>query len=155
MVPVSQSGVIWAHLIIDILCSVNRTSFEHLLELIQEDTAFRSTGRKPQLPVRYQLAAFLGRFGSETAVRLATTLGISEGLIYNACTQVTRAFRRICCTHLSWPDTVTQLATKSNMQARGFPGAVTVVDGMLVPLKDKPWTDPWLYWCRKKMYAVS
>jgi hypothetical protein len=107
------------------------------------------------MPVRYQLAAFLGRFGSETSVKLASMLGISEGSVYNCCTRVTRALRRIRCRHLFWPDQDSRLATKLQMQAAGFPGTVGVVDGTLIPLETKPRANPWSYWSRKRNYAVS
>ncbi|KAG8723043.1 hypothetical protein FRC09_004984 [Ceratobasidium sp. 395] len=71
---------------------VNRASFARLFDLIKEDNVLRSKGKKPQLPVKYQLAAFLGRFGAEMAGKMASTLGISEGTIYHACARVTRAF---------------------------------------------------------------
>ncbi|KAL5632917.1 hypothetical protein ACGC1H_005763 [Rhizoctonia solani] len=41
------------------------------------------------------------------------------------------------------------------MQAAGFPGAVGVVDGSLIPLKSRPRNNPWSYWSRKKSYALA
>ncbi|KAG8740497.1 hypothetical protein FRC10_004263 [Ceratobasidium sp. 414] len=134
---------------------VNRATFTHLLNLIKEDAVFRSKGRKPQLPARYQLAAFLARFGSEMTGKIGITIGISVGSVYHACNRVTRAIRRIRHHHLSWPSPEARMVSKVNMQELGFPGAIGAVDGSLIPLKDKPRSNPWSYWSRKQMYALA
>lgn len=134
---------------------VNCTSFMHLLNLIKDDSVFCSKGKKLQLPVQYQLAAFLGWFGSKAAIKVGIMLGISKGSVYHACAWVTCAFWRICHNHVLWPNAEEWQVMKLNMQELRFPGAVAVVDGTLVQLQDKPCDNPWAYWSWKKMYAVS
>ncbi|KAG8690006.1 hypothetical protein FRC09_012173 [Ceratobasidium sp. 395] len=134
---------------------VNRASFRHILNLIKEDTVFRSKGKKPQLPAKYQLAAFLARFGAEVPGRVGTTLGISQGSIYHAGARVARALRRIRHNHLAWPSPDARRDSKLDMQALGFPGTIGAVDGSLIRLQDRPRKNPWSYWSRKKSYALA
>ncbi|KAG1859739.1 hypothetical protein F4604DRAFT_1930457 [Suillus subluteus] len=42
---------------------VGRATFDRLVQILEQNPIFESTGRKPQRPVRYQLACFLLRYG--------------------------------------------------------------------------------------------
>lgn len=56
------------------LYRITKDEFEQLLEMIQNDPVFQSTGRKPQAPAKYQLLVTLyrlGKDGSASVVRNA------------------------------------------------------------------------------------
>ncbi|KAG1872204.1 hypothetical protein F4604DRAFT_1955696 [Suillus subluteus] len=42
---------------------VGRATFDRLVQILEQNPIFESTGRKPQRPVRYQLTCFLLRYG--------------------------------------------------------------------------------------------
>ena len=134
---------------------VDRETFWHLHGLIADDPIFVSRGKKPQRPVKYQLAAFLCRAGMESGVKSASVIAIAEGSVYNYVQRVCRAFRNIQDDHLAWPGDERRTFLKEEMGAGGFPGCIGIGDGTFVHLVDKPWENGWAYWCRKKFYAVS
>ena len=123
--------------------------------MIKDDRAFVSTGKKPQAPVKYQLAAYLSKYGQESGVKVALTLLISEGTVYNFSRRVVRALRRLKRAFLMWPTPEGRHEIKVRAQQDGFPGAIGSVDGTYIPLEKKPVRHGISYWCRKKRYAVS
>ena len=115
-----------------------------------------SRGKKPQREVKYQLAAYLIHAGSESGVKRATVISIAEGAGYGYLDRVVQAFRNICDNHLAWPGEERHTFLKEEMgDDFGFPGSIGIGDGTYVRLAEKPWTNGWSYWCRKKFYAVS
>ncbi|KAG8721138.1 hypothetical protein FRC09_008367, partial [Ceratobasidium sp. 395] len=82
---------------------MNRQSFDRLLHLIKDDDVFKSKGRKPQIPVHYQLAAYLVRYGYESGRKTASKIKVSEGATYKCCKRVTRALRKLRSAYVSWP----------------------------------------------------
>lgn len=134
---------------------MSRTSFWHLHGLIQDDPIFVSRGHKPQRPIRFQLAAFLIRFGGENSVRMADNLGIAEGTGYLYVQRVSKAFRNIRRDHLSWPGLARRDFLSQAMAPYGFPGCIGILDGSLIRLTDKPrGQSGFAYYSRKKFYAV-
>lgn len=134
--------------------SVDRASFQYLVDLIRDDEVFLSTGRKPQRPPWYQLAVFLNRYGLTPIEKTAEESSIAEGTVYLYCARVVQAFRRIRPQFLCWPDREGKEEIKERMGAEGFPGCIGMVDGSLIRLALKPVKDGELYFCRKKFYAV-
>ncbi|KAG8732150.1 hypothetical protein FRC11_000391 [Ceratobasidium sp. 423] len=84
---------------------INRSSFFQLLDLIKDGPVFHLTGQKPQMPVKYQLAAFLARHGRDPAMKIKT------------------------------PSRKEQRKLKQYAQDEGFPGAIDAVDGTPLDLK--------------------
>jgi len=76
-------------------CSMSRKPFWYIHDLIKRDPIFQSTGTRPQRPVKYQLATFLCRVGSESAVKTAWVMSIAEGTVYLYSRRVCQAVRRI------------------------------------------------------------
>ena len=134
---------------------MSRDAFWHVHGLIQHDPIFQSSGPRPQQPVKYQLAAYLIRFGSNTSIRTAAILSLAEGTVYLYTKCVCSALRNIKTEHLFWPGPVHKEFLKNEMAEFGFPGAIGIVDGTLIQLVDKPLKDGWAYFCHKKFYAVS
>ncbi|KAB5589640.1 hypothetical protein CTheo_6913 [Ceratobasidium theobromae] len=120
---------------------VNRKSFHRLIKLIENDSVFRPKGKKPQTPVKYQLATFLVRYGNLTGTKVATTLEISEGRLWGE--------------FLHWPNKEERAELKAESYMNRFPGAIGVVDGTYIPLVDKPREDPMSYRCHKKFWVFN
>lgn len=137
-----------------IVCRVDQANFWHLHDCIKHNPIFQSTGRKPQRPVWYQLAAFLLRYGYDPTLKTAEQSCMSEGSVYNYCDCVVQAFRDIRREHLAWPGPERRSFLKAEMAEYGFPGCIGIVDGTLIRLMDKPSIDGEVYFCRKKFYAV-
>ncbi|KAF6744192.1 hypothetical protein DFP72DRAFT_1078899 [Ephemerocybe angulata] len=74
---------------------MGRKSFWELHDLISDHEVFKSKGKKPQRPVKYQLATFLCRVGAETSVKIASVMSIAEGSVYLSCKRVCRAIRHM------------------------------------------------------------
>jgi hypothetical protein len=47
--------------------SIGRVTIDGLVHVLEQHPVFQSTGRKPQRPVRYQLACFLLHYGTRGA----------------------------------------------------------------------------------------
>jgi hypothetical protein len=138
-----------------LLSRLSRESFDHVLDLIKSDPVFQSTGKKPQRPVKYQLAAFLCHVGGEDAAKTGDITSIAEGTSYLYIPRVTRALRNLRSSFLAWPGPERREYLKDAMGEWGFPGCIGICDGTFLRLLHKPWKQGWSYWCRKKYYAVS
>jgi hypothetical protein len=75
--------------------------------------------------------------------------------MYNYCTRVRRAIRKLIPRFVVWPDRARRLELSQAFDTYGFPGCLGIVDGSLIPLTDKPLVDGPVYFCRKGFYAVS
>ena len=134
---------------------MSRDAFWHVHGLIQHDPIFQSSGQKPQRPVKYQLAAYLVRFGSNTSIRTAAILSLAEGTVYLYTRHVFSALHNIQTEHLFWPGPMHKDFLKKEMAEFGFPGCIGIIDGTLIWLVEKPLKDGWAYFSCKKFYAVS
>ncbi|PPQ98190.1 hypothetical protein CVT26_003236 [Gymnopilus dilepis] len=134
---------------------MDRDTFWIVHDLIRDDPRFISTGRKPQRPVRYQLATFLCVVGAESAVKTASVVSIAEGCVYNYTKRVVKALRAIRDDHLAWPGPYRREFISDALAALGFPGCVGLGDGTYIRLTEKPIRNPWSYFCHKKFYAFA
>lgn len=136
---------------------MSRTTFDRLVSLLEEDSIFVSRGPRPQRAVRYQLAAFLLRYGREgsDAIGVANKLGIGEGTVFIYCQRVTRALRKIGLTVISWGNLDHRHETAEFIENHsGFRNCIGIVDGSLIRLSEVPAEHGQSYWCRKKYPAV-
>ncbi|KDN47372.1 hypothetical protein RSAG8_03512, partial [Rhizoctonia solani AG-8 WAC10335] len=134
---------------------INRNSFFRLLDLIKDDPVFHSTGQKPQMPVKYQLATFFTHHGWDPAMKIKTVLGVSEGSVYNHTYRVVKALRRLKPLYLAWPSRKERSALKRHAQNEGFPGAIGAIDGTLLDLKIKPQKNAVAFRTRKKTWGLN
>ncbi|KAJ3709399.1 hypothetical protein C8R42DRAFT_446477 [Lentinula raphanica] len=76
---------------------IGRPMFEYLVEILGTNPIFQSTGRKPQRHVKYQLAAFLIRYGTLGADVQGTALKLSIGYgsVVLYCRRMVRALREL------------------------------------------------------------
>jgi len=133
---------------------MDRKSFWYIHDCIKDDPIFVSTGRRPQRPVKYQLAAFLSRVGSDSAVKTAGVIAIAEGAVYNYCNRITTALRKLREHFLKWPEMDERDELSAAMTEYGFPGCLGSGDGSYLVLSVRPKVNGFAYWCRKKFYAV-
>ncbi|KIJ31769.1 hypothetical protein M422DRAFT_70812 [Sphaerobolus stellatus SS14] len=137
-------------------------TFDAVLSRIIEHPVFFSQGPKPQMPVQYQLAISLfrfGHFGNAASVEsIAQWAGVSAG-------QVVKCTRRIMIAFASLHDKVMRWATADEKaEAKSWVGAAScpawrhgfaMVDGTLVPLAEKPGFHGEAYFDRKSNYSLS
>lgn len=137
---------------------MSRDTFDRIVNLLADNLIFQSQGRKPQRHVKFQLAAFLlryGRRGSDAFV-VSRDLGIGAGTVFLYCQRVSRALRQLQPQFLGWPDEdrKTVISTAISEQS-GFDYCLGSGDGSLIRFSEEPMTSGWLFRCRKKFYAVS
>ena len=135
---------------------MDRESFQYVLDLIEDDPVFVSTNPlKPQRPARHQLATFLCRVGSTSAIKTSTVMGIAEGTVFLYVDRVSKALRRRREDHLAWPGEERRQFLSDRGAEYGFPGYIGSGDGCLIRLERRPSAkNPWAYYCRKQFYSV-
>lgn len=137
---------------------VGRPTFDRLVHLLEQNPIFRSTGKRPQRAVRYQLACFLLRYGTRGAnpLQAAHKLAIGFGTVFLYCRRVVRALRELGIHVVSWGDDERRQETSEYiMDAYGFPDCVGMLDGTLIRLTQMPEENGFTFICRKKFPAVS
>lgn len=137
---------------------MSRDTFEAIVRLLEADPVFQSKGRKPQRPVRVQLACFLMRYGTRgsDARGAAHRMGIGFGTVFLYCRRVAKALRRLGLEHAQWGGEERRAQTAANIEAMsGFPDCIGVVDGTLIRLTGAPHNTGGIFYCRKKFPAVT
>lgn len=137
---------------------VSRVTFDRLVCLLEQDPIFYSTGKKPQRPVRYQLACFLMRYGTRGAdsLQVAHKLGIGFGSVFTYCHRVVRALRTIGLQVVSWGDDERRKVVSDYIfDHYGFPQCLGILDGSLIRLTQMPEKAGFTFICRKKYPAIN
>lgn len=138
--------------------SLGRETFDSVVAILSANPIFISSGRKPQRHVKYQLGAFLFRYGrlGTDSLEVAAKLGIGHGTVIKYCKRVSRALRQLRPQYLCWPNNSKKDAISSRIEARsGFPGCVSCCDGSLIRFCEEPEEHGDVFMSRKKYYAVS
>ncbi|EIM92557.1 uncharacterized protein STEHIDRAFT_107036 [Stereum hirsutum FP-91666 SS1] len=138
--------------------SMSRDTFEAIVRLLEADPIFQSKGRKPQRPVRMQLACFLMRYGTRgsDARGAAHRMGIGFGTVFLYCRRVAKALRRLGLDYAQWGGEDRRERTATNIEAMsGFPNCIGVVDGTLIRLTGAPQNTGGIFYCRKKFPAIT
>jgi hypothetical protein len=139
---------------------MSRPTFNTIVEILEQNTIFQSTGRKLQWPVKYQLACFLFRYsrrGSDSTIP-AQELSLGLGTVPLYCRCIMRVLRELGVKLLKWPDNEEQegIAERIQMSTEDhFPRCIGIGDGTLICLCEAPRKDGPVYYCRKKYPAVS
>ncbi|THV00063.1 hypothetical protein K435DRAFT_818410 [Dendrothele bispora CBS 962.96] len=132
--------------------------FEHLTTILSQNPIFQSRGRKPQRPIKYQLGAFLiryGTLGSDTR-RTALQLSIGHGTVFLYCRRVTRAIRELRDQYIGFPSEQDQQHTIDTIHnAIGFPRCVGSGDGSLIRFDEKPLVDGTQFMGRKQFFGAT
>ncbi|KAF5332528.1 hypothetical protein D9611_005120 [Ephemerocybe angulata] len=139
------------------LFRVGRDTFDKLIDRISNDPVFVST-KKPQRPVKYQLACFLIRYGQAGSDSLDTAqkLAIGHGTVFLYCTRVSKALRRIKSQVIKFPDEARQQEISDYIESvSGFPGCIGIGDGCVIPFSEKPSVQGETYMTRKKRFGSN
>lgn len=131
---------------------IGRDTFDRLVGLLYTDPVFQSTGWKPQRHVKFQLAAFLLRYGSIACDTMATAikLSIGHGTVLTYCRRVTEALRRLKPKFVSWGTTDDREKTKDAVFKKvGLHGCIGSLDGTLIPFNQRPDVEGKSYVSRK------
>lgn len=137
---------------------MGRITFDRIVHRLERNPIFWSMGKKPQRPVRYQLACFLLRYGAPGAdpLRAAYELGIGHGTVFLYCRRVTRALRELGLEVVTWGDDERQdEVAEYIMDHYGLPCIVGILDGSLIRLTEYPWVMGPTFMCRKHFLCVS
>jgi hypothetical protein len=137
---------------------VSHRTFDRLVSLLKPNFIFESKGKKPQWPVRFQLASFLIRYGAHgaDAHRTSKEMGLGSGTVHLYCYRVICALRELGLQVLTWGDDEwKELVATYIMDHYGFPNCVGILDGILIRLTEMPWIMGPTYLCRKKFPAIS
>ena len=128
------------------------------MALIASNPVFTAPrGYKPQRHVKYQLGAFLLRYGrlGTDSLDVAQKLGIGHGTVIKYCQRVARALRSLRPQYLQWPNEQQRVEIAQSIEAKsGFPHCSGSLDG-LYEFMDKPVVQGEVYMSRKKTFAVS
>jgi hypothetical protein len=140
---------------------VNPETFDALVDLIEDDPIFHSDNNNQQLPVRYQLAIALyrfGHFGNAASVEsIAQWAGCSAGTVFS-CT------RRVMVAITGLHDDAFTILPEHIANAKAWVAREScyawrngwcMADGTLVPLSDKPGHHGEAYFDRKSNYSLN
>ena len=136
---------------------MGRNMFDRLVHLLAENPIFISSGKKPQRPVKYQLGAFLVRYGHRGSDTLdaAKRLALGHGTVEKYCHRVSKALRQLKTQYLSWPSEVQRLAIALAIENQsGFPKCVGSGDGSLIRFTEAPFEWGTTFMGRKKFFGV-
>jgi hypothetical protein len=121
-----------------------------------------SEGKVPQLPVRYQLAITLFRFGHEGSAcgteYIAQWAGVCAGMVTKTTRRVMQAVLSFHDEAICWASPAEKEEAKDWVQersCRAWRGGYCMVDGSLVPLFQKPTHFGEGYFDRKSNYSLN
>lgn len=137
--------------------SMSRETFDSIVSLLEQDPIFKSKGRKPQRPVKFQFACFLMRFGTmgADARSAAHRMGIGFGTVFLYCRRVSKALRRLGIQYADWGGVERRRGTSESIEKdSGFPNCIGIIDGSLVQLSAEPNNSGGAFYSRKGFPAV-
>ena len=137
---------------------MSRGTFDKIVYLLEKNSIFTSTGKKPQRPVRFQLACFLMRYSVRggDAMLAAKQMAIGLGTVFLYCRRVSRALRELGLDVLTWGDEARHAEVSGYIHKNyRFRNCVGILDGTLIRLTQAPKVMGLVYYCRKKWPAVS
>jgi len=141
----------------DLVFRLSRSTFDRLVALLADNPIFISRGKRPQRHVKFQLAAFLMRYGrlGSSALAVAMELSIGEGTVFLYCNRVSRALRQLKSRFLGWPDPARKEVISTVIeQAAGFQKCLGSGDGCLIRFTQQPLQFGHMYKCRKQFFGV-
>ncbi|ETV65461.1 hypothetical protein H257_17797, partial [Aphanomyces astaci] len=143
------------------LFRVERSSFDHIVVLIQADPSFmQMSSSSTQRPVSHQLLVFLYFLGANgNAVsneHMSSLFGIGAGTIALYIRRVMDAIVRLRDQFILWPNHSEASSISLDIYAMcGFTGCIGFIDGTLFPFEFKPTLCGEDYYSRKGCYAVA
>lgn len=136
--------------------SIGRDMFDRLVHFLAPNPIFHSP-RKKQRHVKFQLAAFLIRYGQQGSDTLdvAAKLSIGHGTVHTYCRRVSRAIREVGPQHLNRGNQERKTIVSSAIEAKsGFPKCLGSGDGSQIRFSEVPLLDGEQFRSRKKFISV-
>lgn len=136
---------------------MSQETFDAVVALLEKNPVFQSSGKRPQRPVKFQLACYLIRYGSRGAdsMEAAQKLSLGHGTVFLYCRRVIYALRCLRLRFVRWPDAQRRAEISDSVkELTGIPGVIGIVDGSLIPFARVPKEEPHLWFTRKKFAGV-
>lgn len=139
---------------------MNKDTFNFILNQIENNDIFKSTGTKEQQPVWVQLLVTLERFGFDgnagSVGKIARSMGIGNGTVVLYTNRVMEALLCLKQNYIKWPNSSGRKRISNYFEEKHkLKGCVGVVDGTLVNFCQKPFIDSETYWSRKQRYSMN
>ena len=133
--------------------------FDHLVYSLAPNPIFHSPrSPKKQRHVKFQIAAFLIRYGQRGSDTLdvAVKLSIGHGTVHNYCRRVSRAIHALGPRYLNWGNPERKEVVSRAIEAKsGFPKCLGSGDGSQIRFSELPLVDGEQFQSRKKFISVS
>lgn len=139
---------------------MDKTSFVHVLSLIEDHPIFHNNANNTQTYPWYQLAVASHRFGTEgngSAIdAVALKAGISHGSVTQYTSRVITALLSLKDIYIRWPNATERAEISQRFAIKnGLFGAVGIVDGTPVHFFQRPGLDGEIWWTRKMRYSMN
>jgi hypothetical protein len=131
-------------------------NFKALVNNLIDHPIFQSNNAKQQAPVELQLAVFLRRLGSkEDVFSVCSRYGIAEGTVLLFCKRIMKAIISLKKKYIKWPtEHAREFVHDGFKSIGGIEDIIGAVDGTHFILQNAPQKDKYLYFTRKKRYAL-
>lgn len=141
---------------------VSPSTFDRLVERIEDHPIFYNRSNSMQFPVEIQLAIALYRFGHDgnaaSVDAVAQWAGVSVGLVVKATRRVIIAFLSLHDSVIRWPSAEEKEEASEWVEENSCPAwrdGFCMVDGTLIPLFEKPGHHGEAYFDRKSNYSLN
>jgi hypothetical protein len=131
-------------------------NFKALVNLINTHPIFQSNYIKQQAPVELQLAVFLRKLESKDDVfSICSRYGIAEGTVLLYCKRIMKAIISYKAEYIKWPTGQDRKFVHDGFEAiGGIENIIGAIDGTHFILQNAPQKEKYLYFTRKKRYAL-
>ena len=131
-------------------------NFKALVNLLSTHPIFQSNNVKQQAPVELQLAVFLRKLGSKDNVfSICSRYGIAEGTVLLYCKRIMKAIILHKAEYIKWPTGQDREFVNDGFEAiGGIEDIIGAIDGTHFILQNAPQKEKYLYFTRKKRYAL-
>src|SRR5258708_13312976 len=137
-------------------------TFDALLSLIQDHPTFYNNLHQEQMPISYQLAISLFRFGhfgnGSSMEKVAQWAGCSAGSVVKATRHVVAAFLPLHDQAIRWPNSEEKYSASDwveSVSCHAWRPGFCMVDGTLIPLFSKPGHFGEQFFDRKSNYLLG
>lgn len=141
------------------LTRTSKHAFEFIRSELENHPISHNNNRNPQTPVWLQLAITLDRLGNYgNEVSLGRTLkiwGVGKGTLDLYTSRVITALNDAAEKYIVWSNKREQKKISQGLGLQGFNGCAGLIDGITIPLSQKPAVDGECYFDRKQRYRVN
>ena len=139
---------------------MSRGTFKYLVSKIEDHPIFKTTNKKQQCDVSFQLEVFLmylcSAGDSGSYYRISQNYGIGEGTVYSYIRRCSEAVMSLQTQAIWWPGPTERELIRQDIEKEiGIKGAVGIIDGTTFRLLWKPQLDAETYFSWKSIYCIS